>query len=95
MGDALSGEYGIIKKVPLKEGVDLMAMKLDVGDIVQTKKKHPCGEDRWELLRVGIDFKMRCMGCGRLVEIPRTKLEKRIKQIEKRTDANVSDSNCQ
>lgn len=39
-----------------------MAMKLDVGDIVQTKKKHPCGENRWELLRVGIDFKMQLHG---------------------------------
>ena len=61
-----------------------MAMKLNVGDIIHTKKTHPCGSNRWELLRVGIDFKMRCMGCGRLVEIPRTKLEKRIKQVEQK-----------
>ncbi len=71
-----------------------MAMKLEVGDVVQTKKPHPCGENRWELLRVGIDFKMRCLGCGRLVEIPRVKLEKRIKQVEKRKDEYVSDSDC-
>lgn len=67
-----------------------MAMKLDVGDIIRTKKPHPCGESRWELLRVGIDFKMRCLGCGRLVEIPRVKLEKRIKQVEKRVNEDVS-----
>ena len=52
-----------------------------VGDIVQTKKKHPCGDDRWEILRIGMDFRLRCLGCGRLILVPRVKAEKSIKKI--------------
>ncbi|MBE3572444.1 MAG: DUF951 domain-containing protein [Moorella humiferrea] len=57
-------------------------MDLRVGDIVQTRKKHPCGSDRWEILRVGMDFRLRCLGCGRLILIPRLKAEKSIKKVE-------------
>lgn len=56
-------------------------MDLKVGDIIQTKKKHPCGSDRWEILRVGMDIRLRCLGCGRLILIPRSKAEKSIKKI--------------
>ncbi|BCV20076.1 DUF951 domain-containing protein [Moorella sp. Hama-1] len=56
-------------------------MDFHVGDIVQTKKNHPCGSDRWEILRVGMDFRLRCLGCGRLILIPRIKAEKSIKRV--------------
>lgn len=56
-------------------------MDLKVGDLIQSKKKHPCGSDRWEILRVGMDVRLRCQGCGRLVLLPRRKAEKSIKQI--------------
>ncbi|WP_278244302.1 DUF951 domain-containing protein [Caldisalinibacter kiritimatiensis] len=56
-------------------------MKLNVGDIVQLKKKHPCGEDKWEIMRTGIDFRIKCLGCNRQVWMPRRDLEKRIKKI--------------
>ncbi|GEA14595.1 MAG: hypothetical protein PWR22_1170 [Moorella sp. (in: firmicutes)] len=56
-------------------------MDLQVGDIVQTRKKHPCGSDQWEILRVGMDFRLRCLGCGRLILIPRLKAEKSIKKV--------------
>ena len=39
-------------------------MDFSVGDIVQMKKKHPCGSDSWEILRVGMDFRIKCCGCG-------------------------------
>ncbi|EOD00036.1 hypothetical protein L21TH_1925 [Caldisalinibacter kiritimatiensis] len=58
-----------------------MPMKLNVGDIVQLKKKHPCGEDKWEIMRTGIDFRIKCLGCNRQVWMPRRDLEKRIKKI--------------
>ena len=58
-----------------------MALSLKVGDIVQTKKKHPCGGDQWEILRVGMDFRLRCITCDHQVWIPRVKLEKSIKAI--------------
>lgn len=56
-------------------------MDLKIGDIVQTKKNHPCGSNRWEILRTGIDFRIKCLGCGHTVMLPRTKLEKSIKKI--------------
>ena len=58
-----------------------MAEQYEVGDIVKMKKKHPCGSDEWEILRIGIDFKMKCCGCGHMVMLPRVKVEKNIKKI--------------
>ena len=47
------------------------------------KKQHPCGEKRWEVLRIGADFKLRCLGCGREVMGPRVKFEKMIRQVDR------------
>ena len=58
-------------------------MDIQVGDILTMKKQHPCGEKRWEVLRIGADFKLRCMGCGREVMGARVKYEKQIKKIER------------
>ena len=58
-----------------------MEQKYELGDIVQTKKVHPCGKDEWEIIRVGMDFKMKCQGCGRVVMLPRPKFEKSVKKI--------------
>ena len=55
-------------------------MKYDVGDIVRTKKQHPCGSKKWELTRVGVDFKLKCLGCGHELMMPR---EKALKMITK------------
>ncbi len=56
-------------------------MDLQVGDIVQMKKNHPCGCNRFVVLRTGMDFKIRCENCGREVMVPRSKAEKNIRQI--------------
>ena len=61
-------------------------MDIRVGDILTMKKQHPCGEKRWEVLRIGADFKLRCLGCGREVMGPRAKFEKMIRQVD-RSDA--------
>ena len=45
-------------------------MDIAVGDVLQLKKKHPCGSDRWLVLRVGMDFRLRCLGCGHEVMTP-------------------------
>lgn len=58
-----------------------MPMKLYVGDIVQMKKPHPCGGNEWEILRTGIDFRIKCTKCGHMVMLSRTKFEKGIKKI--------------
>ncbi len=60
-------------------------MDLCLGDIVQCKKKHPCGSDQWEIIRVGMDIRIRCQGCGRVVLLPRQKFEKSVKKILNRT----------
>lgn len=58
-------------------------MNIHIDDILYMKKKHPCGEQRWNVLRVGMDFKLRCMGCGHEVMIPRKKAEKNIKYVQR------------
>ena len=56
-------------------------MDVQVGDILEMKKPHPCGSRRFLVLRSGIDFKIRCTGCGHEVMVPRVKAEKNIKKI--------------
>lgn len=62
-----------------------MADQYEVGDIVRLKKKHPCGVDEWEILRVGADFRLKCVGCGHQVMLARTLVQKNTKEIKKRT----------
>ena len=56
-------------------------MDVRLGDILEMKKPHPCGSRNWLVLRVGIDFRLRCQGCGHEVMLPRSKAEKNIKKI--------------
>lgn len=55
-------------------------MDVRVGDTLELKKTHPCGSRRWLVLRVGMDFRLRCEGCGHELMIPRSKAEKSIKK---------------
>lgn len=55
-------------------------MDIAVGDTILTRKKHPCGASSFEVLRVGMDFKIRCTGCGREVMLPRAKIERTSKR---------------
>lgn len=50
-----------------------------VGDIIEMKKKHPCGANKWEIQRVGMDFRIKCLGCGRSLMLPRKTVEKGFK----------------
>ena len=52
---------------------------IKVGDIIRMKKKHPCGSDEWEVLRIGADFRLKCMGCEHQIMTPRKNVEKNIK----------------
>ena len=56
-------------------------MDVRVGDVLRMKKPHPCGSLEFDVLRVGMDFKIRCRTCGREVMLPRLKCEKNIKKI--------------
>lgn len=53
------------------------------GDIVRLKKKHPCGSMEWEILRVGADFKLKCMGCAHEIMVRRSMVEKNTKSLKK------------
>ncbi len=55
--------------------------KFYLGDVVQTKKGHPCGSDTWEVVRLGADIRIKCLKCGRQVLLPRRKFEKSVKKI--------------
>ena len=56
-------------------------MEFKVGEIIKMKKKHPCGANEWKLLRVGMDFRLQCMNCGREVMVPRKLVEKNFGDI--------------
>ena len=73
-GEKTSREDGLLKDIP----------KFYLGDVVQTRKKHPCGSDRWEIVRLGADIRIKCLKCGRHVLLPRIKFEKRVKKILER-----------
>ncbi len=65
----------------LQEGE--MSMDVQVGDVLTMKKPHPCGSKQWKVLRTGMDFKLKCAGCGHEVMLPRAKAEKNIRVIER------------
>ncbi len=62
-----------------------MAWQYEVGDVVKMKKKHPCGNCEWEILRVGADFRLKCAGCGHQIMIARKSVEKHTKEVKKTT----------
>lgn len=54
-------------------------MDIKVGDNIKLKKTHPCGTNDWKVLRVGMDFRLECNGCGHQVMVPRKLVEKNFK----------------
>lgn len=60
-----------------------MVKEFYLGDIVEMKKQHPCGSKDWEVIRIGADIKIKCLGCNRIVMLPRSQFEKRVKKIIK------------
>lgn len=61
-----------------------MADMYEVGDVVRLKKKHPCGSFEWEILRVGADFCLKCIGCGHQIMIARKLVEKNTRELKKK-----------
>lgn len=61
-------------------------MDIRPNDILVMKKPHPCGERRWLVLRAGMDFRLRCEGCGREVLLPRSRAEKNVRDILRGND---------
>lgn len=63
-----------------------MIKEYELGTVVQMKKQHPCGSYQWEVIRLGADIKIKCLGCGRLVMLPRSKFEKDAKKVVSNPD---------
>ena len=58
-------------------------MDIRVGDVLTMKKKHPCGSVEWLVLRAGMDFRLRCRGCGHEIMGPRVKFEKNVRAVKR------------
>lgn len=52
-----------------------------LNDVVEMKKQHPCGENKWKIIRMGADIRIKCLGCERSVMIPRSEFTKKMKKI--------------
>lgn len=61
-------------------------MDVRINDILLMKKEHPCGSKEFLVLRAGMDFKIRCLGCGHEVMVARNKIERNIKRIKREED---------
>ncbi|WP_119325393.1 DUF951 domain-containing protein [Companilactobacillus musae] len=57
-----------------------------LGDIITMKKPHACGANRWEVIRLGADIKVKCLGCGHIVMIPRAEFNKKFKKVLTQAD---------
>jgi hypothetical protein len=58
-------------------------MKIVLGDHVRMRKRHPCGGDVWEVVRTGMDIRIKCLTCGRRVLLPRAEFERQVKEFVK------------
>jgi len=65
-----------------------MAVIFQIGDRVETRKPHPCGGREWEIVRVGADYKIKCLTCSRVVMLSPDDLKKRIKRVQRKGENN-------
>ena len=68
-----------------------MPIKLEVGDVVELKKNHNCGGNTFEIMRVGMDFRIKCFTCDKQLWIERTELERRLKKLTPKDESKNSD----
>lgn len=58
-----------------------MTLNYNLGSIVMMKKQHPCGTNKWEIIRIGADIKIKCLECGRTIMLPRVEFNKKLKKV--------------
>ncbi|MEA4987667.1 MAG: DUF951 domain-containing protein [Anaerovorax sp.] len=63
-----------------------MPLKINVGDRLELKKPHPCGGNTFEVMRAGMDFRLKCLTCQAQIWMDRSHLEKRVKKISSAAD---------
>lgn len=64
-----------------EKGDNNMALDYKLGSIVMMKKQHPCGTNRWEIIRTGADIKIKCLECNRSIMLPRMEFNKKVKKV--------------
>ena len=79
-------EYWIYLILTNKNHGDYMDKEYNAGSLLILKKGHPCGENLWEVVKLGADIRLKCTKCGRLVIIPRIELNKRIKKVKEKVE---------
>ncbi|OYD07934.1 DUF951 domain-containing protein [Paludifilum halophilum] len=57
-----------------------------LGDVIEMKKPHPCGTNAWKVIRMGMDIRIKCTGCGHSVMLPRSRFERRMKKVLKQAE---------
>ncbi len=71
----------------LKKGVaKLVEKEFGLNDVVQMKKPHPCGENKWRIIRMGMDIRIKCLGCSHSVMLPRREFTKKMKKVLERAE---------
>ncbi len=68
----------------MRKGGRKLEKEFDLHDVVEMKKPHPCGENRWKIIRMGMDIRMKCLGCGHSVLLPRKEFTKKLKRVLER-----------
>lgn len=63
-----------------------MNKEYNIGSLLVLKKGHPCGENLWEVVKLGADIRLKCTKCGRIVIIPRIELNKKIKKVKEKEE---------
>ncbi len=64
-----------------KEALCMINKEFALNDVVEMKKQHPCGENRWKIIRMGMDIRIKCLGCQHSVMIPRKDFSKKMKKV--------------
>lgn len=74
-------QYTYINVEIIEEVSNMQQKQFALNDIVEMKKAHPCGENKWKIIRMGMDIRIKCLGCDRSVLIPRNEFQKKLKKV--------------
>ena len=69
------------KKRRKQGGAKMTQPMYELHDVVEMKKPHACGQNNWEIIRMGADIRIKCLGCGQLVLMPRREFNRKIKKV--------------
>ena len=82
---------GFVRSYLRMEWERTMEDRIELGDVIKMKKPHPCGTNEWSVLRTGMDFRLKCLGCDHQVMVPRKLVEKNFRGFIRQADANTND----